>query len=101
MSRGGWPPCSALTDTGRVKLYSVDSVNGRAMVAREGDAGRQAWIHRQFFEFVRHELVPAVRADCFSDDVELLAAGASIGAFNAVGCVCLHPDLFRAAIGMS
>ena len=84
-----------------MKLYSVDSVNGRAMLAREGDAGRQAWIHRQFFEFVRHELVPAVRADCCSDDVELLAAGASIGAFNAVACVCLHPDLFRAAIGMS
>ena len=93
--------CSALIETGRVKLYSVDSVNGRAMLAREGDAGRQAWINRQFFEFVRHELVPAVRADSSSDDVELLAAGASIGAFNAVACVCLHPDMFRAAIGMS
>ena len=63
--------CSALIETGRVKLYSVDSVNGRAMLAREGDAGRQAWINRQFFEFVRHELVPAVRADCSSDDVEI------------------------------
>jgi esterase/lipase superfamily enzyme len=93
--------CRELLDAGRVKIYSVDSVNGRVMLAKEGDAGRQAWIQRQFFEFVRHELVPAVRADCSSPDIEMLAAGASIGAFNALACVCLHPDVFRAAIGMS
>ena len=74
-----------LLDAGRVKLYSVDSVNGRVLLAGEGDAGRQAWIQRQFFEFIRHELVPAIRADCASDDIELVAAGSSIGAFNAAG----------------
>ena len=49
--------CRELIDAGRVKLYSVDSVNGRAMLAGEGDAGHQAWIQRQFFEFIRHEVV--------------------------------------------
>ena len=93
--------CAELLDAGRVKLYSVDSVNGRAMLAGEGDAGHQAWIQRQFFEFIADELVPAVRADCGSADIELVAAGASIGAFNALGCVCLHPDMFRAAVCMS
>lgn len=92
--------CRDLIDAGNVKLYSLDSVNGRALLANEGDTGRQAWIQRQFFEFVRHELVPAVRADCASEDIELIAAGASIGAFNAVACACLHPDLFSAAVGM-
>ena len=86
---------------GRVKLYSVDSVNGRVLLAGEGDAAHQAWIQRQFFEFIGRELVPAVRADCGSADIELIAAGASIGAFNALGCVCLLPDMFRAAICMS
>ena len=93
--------CAELLDAGRVKLYSVDSVNGRAMLAGEGDAGHQAWIQRQFFEFIADELVPAVRADCESPDIELLATGASIGAFNALACVCLHPDMFRAAVCMS
>jgi esterase/lipase superfamily enzyme len=93
--------CDGLLDARRVKLYSVDSVNGRALLAGEGDSGHQAWVHRQFFEFIRHELVPAVRADCGSPDIELLAAGASIGAFNALACVCLMPDAFRAAICMS
>jgi esterase/lipase superfamily enzyme len=93
--------CADLLEAGRVKIYSVDSVNGRVLLAKEGDTGRREWIQSQFFEFIRHELVPAVRADCSSADIELVAAGASIGAFNALGCVCLHPDLFRAAVCMS
>ena len=93
--------CRDLIDAGRVKLYSVDSVNGRVLLAGEGDAGHQAWIQRQFFEFIRHEVVPAIRTDCGSDDIELVASGSSIGAFNALGCVCLFPDVFRLAICMS
>jgi esterase/lipase superfamily enzyme len=93
--------CAELLEAGRVKLYSVDSVNGRALLAGEGAAGHQAWIQRQFFEFIARELVPAVRADCGSADIELIASGASIGAFNALGCVCLFPEMFRAAICMS
>ena len=93
--------CSELIDAGRVKLYSVDSVNGRVLLAGEGDAGRQAWIQRQFFEFLRHEVVPAIRTDCASDDIELVASGSSIGAFNALTCVCRFPDVFKLAICMS
>jgi esterase/lipase superfamily enzyme len=93
--------CAELLEAGRVKLYSVDSVNGRAMLAGEGDAQHQAWVQRQFFEFIARELVPAVRADCGSADIELLAAGSSIGAFNALACVCLLPEMFRAAVCMS
>jgi esterase/lipase superfamily enzyme len=93
--------CADLIDAGRVKLYSVDSVNGRTLLAGEGDAAYQAWVQRQFFEFIAHELVPAVRADCGSADIELITSGASIGAFNALGCVCLLPDMFRAAVCMS
>ena len=93
--------CSELLEVGRIKLYSVDSVNGRAMLAGEGDAAHRAWVQRQFFEFIANELVPAVRADCGSADIELIAAGTSIGAFNALTCVCLHPSMFRAAVCMS
>lgn len=93
--------CDELVGAGRIKMYSVDSVNGRAMLTGEGDSGRRAWIQREWFEFIRHELVPAIRDDCAGSDIEMIAAGASIGAFNGLGCVCLHPDLFLAAVCMS
>src|SRR5262245_59097134 len=67
--------CGPLLESGRVKLYSVDSINGRVLLAGEGDSGRQAWIQRQYFEFVRHEVVPAIRSDCGGDDIEIIAAG--------------------------
>ena len=93
--------CGELLDAGRVKLYSVDSLNGRILLTGEGGSGRQAFIHHQFFEFLRHEVVPAIRSDCGSDDIEIVAAGPSIGAFNALTCVCWFPDVFKAAVCMS
>lgn len=93
--------CGPLVAAGRVKLYSCDSVNGRAMLTREGDSRHLSWMLRQFVLFIGQELVPAIRTDCRSGDIEIVAAGASIGAFNALAAVCRYPDAFRSAICMS
>ena len=45
--------------------------------------------------------MPAIRADCASDGIEVIATGASLGAFMAVAVTCRYPWLFRAAVGMS
>jgi esterase/lipase superfamily enzyme len=55
----------------------------------------------QFHECVRHEVLPAIYADLGGQQAEVIAGGASIGAFNAVAVLCRYPDAFRAAIGMS
>jgi esterase/lipase superfamily enzyme len=93
--------CEPLIAEGRIKMYSCDSVNGRAMLVEEGDSFHLSWILRRFVEFVGHELVPAIRADCHSDDIEIISAGSSIGAFNALAALCRYPDAFRSAICMS
>ncbi len=87
-------------DAGRIKVYSVDSTAGRAMVAREGSPEHRIWLLNQFHEAIAHEVVPAVHTDC-GGTPEIIAAGASIGAFNALASVCRYPHLFRAAICMS
>lgn len=89
-----------LIEGGRIKLYSCDSAAGQAWVQR-GDPGHCCWLQRQYGEYVAHEVVPAIRADCRSDGIEVIAAGASIGAFNAVSSLCRFPWLFSAAVGMS
>jgi len=93
--------CGALIADGRVKLYSCDSVNGRALLVNEGDSLHRSWMLRQFLEFVGEELVPAIRNDCRSDDIEIITAGSSIGAFNALSALCRYPETFRQAICMS
>ncbi len=84
----------------RIKVYSIDSIAGRAWLRRD-DPRHCVWLQNQFDEMVYREVVPAIRADCNSDDIEVVAAGASIGAFNALASMCRHPDAFRAAVGMS
>ncbi|MBA3393213.1 MAG: hypothetical protein H0T89_11235 [Deltaproteobacteria bacterium] len=90
-----------LLDAGRIKIYSCDSAAGRALLAREGSARHQMWLQNQFQQYVRHEVVPAIRADCKSDKIEIWTAGASIGAFHAVAAVCRWPDVFVRALAMS
>jgi esterase/lipase superfamily enzyme len=92
--------CGELMESGRVKLYSCDSVAGRAMVSRVGPpAYRQALLNR-FHECIRHEVVPAIHTDVGGEQ-PIIATGASIGAFNALAVMCRFPDVFRATIGMS
>jgi len=89
-----------LVDGGRIKVYSIDSVAGQAMIAGEGSAEHRMRLFNQYHEAVAVEVVPAIHADC-GGSPEVIAAGASIGAFNALASVCRYPHLFRAAVCMS
>jgi esterase/lipase superfamily enzyme len=90
-----------LIEAGRIKVYSCDSVAGRALAAKWGSVEYRCWLLNQFEDYVAHEVVPAIRTDCRDDSIEIVTAGASIGAFKAVAVTCRYPWLFRAAIGMS
>ena len=90
-----------LLDAGRIKIYSCDSVAGQALVTSEGSPRHRMWLQNQFHQYVRHELVPAIRADCQDPATEIWTAGASIGAFHAVAAVCRFPDVFARALALS
>ena len=85
---------------GKIKVYSVESISGRTWLTNP-DVAHCIWVQTQFDEYLIHEAIPAIRQDCQSSDIELVAAGASIGAFNALLVLCRHPRLFSAAICMS
>ncbi|MCX7808671.1 MAG: alpha/beta hydrolase-fold protein [Deltaproteobacteria bacterium] len=90
-----------LIESGRIKVYSCDSVGGQVWFRKEGPPEHRMWMQNQFHQYVRHEVVPAIRRDCQSDSIRIWAAGASIGAFHAVAVTCRFPDVFEKAIGMS
>jgi len=90
-----------LLKAGRIKVFSCDSVAGRAWVEGQGNDRHRSWVQNQFHEFIRHELVPAIRNDCRSNDIGIIAAGASIGAFNALAVLCRFPDVFTRALCLS
>jgi esterase/lipase superfamily enzyme len=90
-----------LLDAGRIKVYSCDSAAGQALLGREGSARHQMWLQDQFHRYIRHEVAPAIRADCKNDSIDIWAGGASIGAFHSVAVVCRWPDVFTRALAMS
>ncbi len=90
-----------LIDAGKIKVYSCDSVAGKAMVEQEGSPAHRQWLLNQFHQYVRHEVIPAIRTDCNAPNIEVISAGASIGAFHAMAVICRFPDVFSKAIAMS
>lgn len=90
-----------LLNAGRIKIYSCDSAAGQSWFSGEGSREHRMWMQHQFHQCVKHEVVPAIRADCNSDSIPVWATGASIGAFHAVAVVCRFPDLFHRALAMS
>ncbi|MFK8031816.1 MAG: esterase family protein [Gammaproteobacteria bacterium] len=90
-----------LIDAGRIKVYSTDSLAGKAWFSGEHSAEYCSKLQNQFDAMVYAEITPAIRRDCNSNDIEIITAGASIGAFNAVATLCRHPDAFKLAIAMS
>ncbi len=85
---------------GRLKVYSVDSINGKTWITNPSIPHR-VWVQKQYDKFIANEVVPAIRRDCENDEIEVMTAGASIGAFNALVSICRHPDLFSRAICLS
>ncbi len=90
-----------LIDAGKLKVYSCDSVAGRAMLEQEGTPQHRMWLQNMFQQYVRHEVAPAIRADCKDDDIGIMTAGSSIGAFHALAVVCRWPNVFTHALAAS
>ena len=90
-----------LLESGRIKIYSCDSAGGRAWFDKATSPEHRMWMQHQYHQYIKHEVVPAIRKDCHSEEVPIWAAGASIGAFHASAMVCRFPDIFHKALAMS
>lgn len=90
-----------LLQAGRIKVYSTDSIAGKAWTSGQHSGEFCSKLQDRFDAMIYYEVTPAIRKDCNSADIEIIATGASIGAFNAVATVCRHPDAYKTAIAMS
>ncbi|MFN7940160.1 MAG: alpha/beta hydrolase-fold protein [Thermoanaerobaculia bacterium] len=89
-----------LLASGRIRLYSCDSVAGKAWLSGEVDAREGCRMLNRFDRFVHEELAPAILSEG-AEARDITAAGASLGAFFALAAVCRHPDTFGRAICLS
>ncbi len=84
----------------RIKVYACSSVSKDAWCDSEAAPWHKSWLQARFDDYLQHELLPAISED--SGGVRgFIAAGASLGAFNAVTVAAKHPEWFSLVVAMS
>lgn len=98
--RGMIDAISALIRDGRVKIYCVDSFDAASWQAHGLPLEERARRHRLYEDWIVHEVVPWIRADC-AGPVEIMVTGCSFGAYHAANFALKRADLFPLAICQS
>jgi len=86
---------------GKVRVFSIDSINRFAWMNRNVSAPEAA--HRQalYSAYVEEEVVPHIRRVMNNPQARVGVTGASFGAFHAANQFFRRPDLFDTLIAMS
>ncbi|PRY24787.1 esterase family protein [Pseudosporangium ferrugineum] len=89
-----------LVESGRVKLYCVDSFDAESWSAHHLPLEERAWRHAAYESWVLDAVVPHIRQDS-GDAAEIVTAGCSLGAFHALNFAFKRADLFPLALCFS
>ncbi len=91
----------AIIESGRVKLYCVDSNHRDSFANRGAHPRHRSWMQHQYDEYVVRELVPFIRQDTQTPDIGVWTIGASLGAYHAANTLFKHPDIVKRCFALS
>jgi esterase/lipase superfamily enzyme len=90
-----------LIDGGRVKFFSINSVNSAGFYNKGAHPFHRSYVEAQFDAYVREEVVPFIRDNCQSGDIAISTMGSSFGAYHAANTLFKHPDVVRRCFALS
>src|SRR6516225_3859405 len=91
---------AAFVDAGRVKVYSINSINNESWMNDQMDPRNKAIRHQQFNQYVFEEVIPFVR-NSSSWETPIITCGASFGALHSANLFFHRPDLINGCLAMS
>lgn len=91
---------SPYINTGKIRVFSIDSMNRESWMNNEMEPAHKAIRHNQFNEYVFNEVVPYIR-NSTSQEIMIYTCGASFGALHAMNLFLKRPDMLNGAISMS
>jgi esterase/lipase superfamily enzyme len=86
---------------GRIRLFSIDSINAHAWMDGKLPVREQARRQALYSSYIEEELVPYIRTVTRDGGARAITTGASFGAFHAANAFFRRPDLFGGTIAMS
>ncbi len=87
-------------ESGKVKVFSVNSMNNESWMNKEMLGEHKAIRHNQFNEYIYNEVIPFIK-NSTSWDTPIIVSGASFGALHSMNLFLKRPDLVNGVIAMS
>ncbi len=92
---------SPFLDAGRIKVFTINSIDRESWLAEHSDPRQQATRHQQYNRYVTEEVMPFIARNMRSTHPTIYTCGISLGALHAVNSFLRRPDLFDGTIGLS
>jgi esterase/lipase superfamily enzyme len=92
---------SPLIEAGRVRAYSINSVNRYSLLNEQASPQWKAELLTRYDKYITDEVLPLIRNDTGHAQARPITTGASLGAFLSANAYFRHPDLLRGVIAMS
>ena len=92
---------SHLIEAGRVRAYSINSVNRYSLLNEQASPPWKAELLTRYDRYITDEVLPLIRNDAGDPQARPITTGASLGAFLSANAYFRHPDLLRGVIAMS
>jgi len=92
---------SSFIDSGKIKLFSIDSVDEESWYNLSILPGDRNSRYEEFDRYVAEEVTPFIRKHCSSPDERPMATGVSMGAYHSVNYFLRHPDICGGTIALS
>lgn len=89
-----------LIDEGRLKVFSVNSINTESWMNKAMEGAHKAIRHNQFNQYIFEEVIPFIQNKT-STDTPVISCGASFGALHAMNLFLKRPDMLQGVIAMS
>lgn len=87
-------------DSGKVKVFSINSINNESWLNNEMVPEHKAIRHNQFNQYVSQEVVPYIK-NATSPETPIIICGASFGALHSMNLFLKFPHLIDGVIAMS
>jgi esterase/lipase superfamily enzyme len=85
---------------GKVKVYSVNSINSESWMNKPAHPKHKTWMHGQFNEYIYNEVIPFIK-NTSGQDTPIIISGASFGALHSMNLFLKRPDLLNGVVAMS
>ena len=87
-------------NSGKVKVFSINSINAESWLNKNMHPRHKAIRHTQFNSYVYHEVAPFIKS-MTSPQTPIITTGASLGALHSANLYFKRPDLLDGVIAMS